>query len=402
MKLTLSVKAGPHQGKVFPFDTHDSFLVGRCSDADLRLQDDDPYFSRRHFVIEVNPPRCRLMDLKSRNGTYVNGKKVAGIELHHNDEIKAGHTVFTVSLDQQVAEHATTMLPAMKMLGPGDQLPPVIAGYELLRELGRGGMGVVHLARRLHDDQHVALKTIIPGKGTSTKEVDMFLREARILAKLKHPQIVGFESIGTDSGVVYLEMQLVSGPDLAQLLRQNGKLKISAAVRVARQMLAGLQYAHDCGVVHRDIKPGNLLLDEHLGTRTIRIADFGLAKVYDLSQLSGLTLQGEVGGTVAYIAPEQILHFRNTPPSADQYSAAGTLYTLLTDETPHELTASAVHDKLIQVCTSDPVSIRERRPEIPQGLADVIHQALQREPANRFLDAAAFRRALKPWSDLDL
>src|SRR5262245_56240621 len=99
MKVILSVTAGPHQGKEFTFDGHDTFLVGRVSDAHLRLSYDDPYFSRRHFVLEVNPPRCRLMDLKSRNGTRVNGEEVAVAEIKHGDVIKAGHTVFEVSVE---------------------------------------------------------------------------------------------------------------------------------------------------------------------------------------------------------------------------------------------------------------------------------------------------------------
>src|SRR5262245_7369360 len=178
MKVILSVTAGPFQGKRFTFEGHDTFLVGRVDDAHLQLSYDDPFFSRRHFVLEINPPRCRLMDLKSRNGTRVNGEEVSAAEIKHGDVIKAGHTVFEVSVEGDDPERQVTMdeyatvapraEPATVAYGPE------IPGYEIVRELGRGSMGVVYQARRTLDGAAMAVKTIIPAEGTSPRCVERF------------------------------------------------------------------------------------------------------------------------------------------------------------------------------------------------------------------------------------
>src|SRR5262249_20628195 len=158
----LVVTAGPHAGKEFAFDRHDTFLVGRSKDAHLQLSYDDPYFSRRHFLFEVNPPRVRVIDLNSRNGTHLNGQRVEAAELKDGDEVRAGHTVSKVSIpppdpDQQL----THDLPADRPADRTTELGPV-PGYRLIEQLGRGGMGVVHRAVRLSDSAAVAVKVITP------------------------------------------------------------------------------------------------------------------------------------------------------------------------------------------------------------------------------------------------
>src|SRR5262245_993076 len=195
MKLILNVTAGPHQGKEFTFDRHDTFLVGRVADAHLRLSHDDPCFSRRHFVLEVNPPRCRLLDFKSRNGTEVNGQRVDVADIKDSDVIKAGHTVFRVSITGMAPEPAPTR--DEHPTGPGTwdwvpfgDKPSTLGGYEIVRELGRGGMGVVYEARRTADGTPVALKTILSVPGVSDRDIDLFMREARILEQLQHQHIV--------------------------------------------------------------------------------------------------------------------------------------------------------------------------------------------------------------------
>jgi len=455
--VRLVVTAGPHAGKEFAFDRHDTFLVGRHSDAHLQLSYDDPYFSRRHFLIEVNPPRVRVIDLGSRNGIFVNDQKVETAELKHGDEIKAGHTVFRVvvpspdpdrqvtldlppevdadesrlvslmmrwmdraDLGEEVSAEAICPPTARHLLAelrgrigeqkqmrqlmagardrkrPPDE-PPVIPGYQLGTELGRGGMGVVYRAVRAADGAAVAVKTITPAAGVSDKQVRRFVREARVLAELSHPHVVAHLDSGTAGGLVYLVMELVEGTDAARMVTKDGPLPVRTAVRMACQMLAGLAHAHAGGFVHRDVKPANLLIGDTGRSRVAKVADFGLARAYDECQLSGLTMQGEVGGTPAYMAPEQVTHFREVKPTADQYSAAATLYCLLTGKTPHDL-PKEVSRQLAVIANAPPVPLRDRRADVPADLAAVVHRGLARDPAGRFPDVTAFRTALKAFA----
>src|SRR6476619_5763735 len=146
MPVTLTVTEGPHAGRTFTFDRHDTFLVGRTEDCHFRFGYDDPYFSRRHFLIEINPPRCRVMDLNSRNGIRVNDEKVTVADLRDGDEVRAGHTVFRVSVlwPGDLLEPTTLTEPAPPS-GTLDYEPtlPNIPGFRLENELGRGFMGIV-------------------------------------------------------------------------------------------------------------------------------------------------------------------------------------------------------------------------------------------------------------------
>jgi serine/threonine-protein kinase len=399
VKLKLTVVAGPHQGKEFEFDGHDTFLVGRTKDAHFQFSYEDPYFSRRHFLLEMNPPRCRVLNLSTRNGTLLNGVRVESAEVRDGDEISAGHTVMKVRVvAPDPDEHETLNLPPGPKgfdLTSDYQRPPVtIPGYRIEGELGRGAMGVVLRARRERDGGLTAIKTITPAPGASRKQIDRFLREAKILARLKHANIVAFHDVGEAGDLVYLAMELVEGPNLGERLRAQGPHDVSTGVRIICHILSGLAHAHASGFVHRDIKPSNILIGPAAEKRIAKLADFGLARVFESSHLSGLTMQGEVGGTPAYMAPEQVTHYREVKPAADQYSIAATLYKILTDQYTRDLPKD-LGAQLALIVTSEPVPITQRRADIPPKLAQVIHKALAREPGERYPDVMAFRQELK-------
>jgi serine/threonine-protein kinase len=421
---TLTVIEGPHQGLSFRLTGHDAFIVGRSRHAHFRLPSKDRYFSRVHFMVEANPPLCRLTDMGSHNGTYVNGRRVTAADLRDGDLIRAGHTTLRVSLPPGPPGEAATVPPAaspseaatvthrplassgplttgwhndVSTMQPPAPALPAIAGHEIVRELGRGGMGVVYLARRLADGAPVAIKTIVPAVAASATQVERFLREARILCELKHKHIVAFREMGESEGLLYFAMDYVDGTDADRLLKGHGPLPVRTATRIVCQVLSGLEYAHDRGFVHRDIKPANVLLADEEERRTVKIADFGLARVYQASQLSGLTLQGQVGGTVAFMPPEQVTHFRDVKPAADQYAAAATLYMLLTGKYVQDFPRESAL-ALAQILDEEPVPIRERRSDVPATLAALIHKALARDPADRYPDVAAFRAALLPFA----
>jgi serine/threonine-protein kinase len=436
-RIHLTVTAGPHAGRTFTLVGHDTFLVGRSKRAHFRLPAKDKYFSRVHFMVEVNPPQCRLTDMGSRNGTRVNGLKVATADLKDGDIIEAGHTTMrlrveaaceqpTVGPEREVT--VATIVPTAARpapepspsvcrvcagaLGPAgstdvpricpacrEQIrrqPQPIPDYHLVRELGRGGMGIVYLAVAA-TGRAVALKAITPAVAGSRGHVDRFLREARILQQLDHPNIVAFRAMGEAGGQLYFAMDFVRGIDGERLVKGQGPLAVGRAVGLVCQLLQALEYAQAKGFVHRDIKPANLLIVTEGGRETVKLADFGLARVYQASELSGLTLKGEMGGTIAYMAPEQISSFREAKPEVDQYAAAATLYNLLTGHLIFDLPRNTA-DRILMILQDEPVAIRQRRANLPEPLAAIIHRALAREPHERFAHVRDLRKALLPYA----
>lgn len=411
MRILLDVVKGPHTGRRFEFAGHDNFIVGRASFAHFRLAEKDPLISRVHFLIEVNPPQCRLLDMGSRNGTKVNGKVVRAIDLRHGDLIRSGHTDLEVSFSEPAAvaaagpkEGLPVGTPALKPFDPNVagtnsfQAGPTIEGYQILGELGRGGMGVVYLANRVPDRERVAVKTIQPAAAGSADEVARFLREAEILRQLRHPYIVSFHELGQADELLYFVMDYVPGADASRLLRRDGPMEVGRAVRLVCQVLEALQYSHALGFVHRDVKPSNLLVSGDPGFEVCKLADFGLARVYHMSPLSGLTVLGNVGGTLPYMPPEQITDYRNVSPAVDIYATAATLYRLLTRHYVFDFADLPLERRLTKVLSDEPVPIRQRQSTIPGALADTIHRALAREPGSRFPDARAFRDAMLPFA----
>ncbi len=219
----------------------------------------------------------------------------------------------------------------------------------------------------------------------------------RILQNLDHPRIVAFLEMRELQGVLFFAMEYVRGTDASRAKDRHGRdLPIRRAVGWVREMLQALDYAHAKGFVHRDIKPSNMLVEQVNDAETIRLADFGLARVYQNSTLSGLTIKGDLAGTIAFMAPEQIIHLRDAKPRVDLYAASASLYWLLTGRHIYNLPDS-LDKQIVTVLQDPPVPIRSRRPDVPPRLADVIHRALAKDPEQRFADAADMSRALVPF-----
>ncbi|MDB5349655.1 MAG: stkP 4 [Planctomycetota bacterium] len=402
MKVILKVTGGPHQGQSFAFGEHDTFVVGRSDSAQFRLPFKDKTLSRVHFLVEVNPPSCRLMDMASTNGTFVNGKKVSTIDLNDGDTIRGGRTHIEVHFEEDDAPVTRGVEPVadygIESVTVDDVGPrlPTLPKLTLETELGRGGMGVVYRAKNAQGET-VAVKTITPAAVASEGVTARFLREAGILRTLDHPGIVKFREIGHADSLVYFVMDYVPGKDADWVVRQDQPLPIARAVGIATQMLDALSFAHAKGFVHRDVKPKNLLVSTEGGRDTVKLADFGLARLYLDSPLSGLSFTGQIAGTYGYMSPEQITHFREAKPPADLYAAAATLYFLLTAKRVYDFPRN-VERQLLMILQDEPVPIRERRPDVPEGLAKVIHRSLKRDPKERFADAAEMRKALKPFA----
>jgi serine/threonine-protein kinase len=383
--------------------------VGRSPAANLILPA-DPQAGLMHFLIELTPAFCRLTNTAER-GTFVNGMVVhTQCDLRHGDLIRAGKSVFRVEVRQRGVpvelERAPTMVFQHVSEAPSIAAEPApspsplvrmhLPGYRLIQPLGTGGMGTVWLAKN-HAGQQVACKVIRPDKALDPESCTRFRREANHLRDLSHRHIVGFLEAGEYQGLLYLVMDYIPGSNLAELLRQNGPFVVGRAVRLACQVLEALGEAHNNGVVHRDVKPSNILVHSSSNGEEARLADFGLAKVYQSAEVGvSVTLPGVAGGTLAFASPEMLTDFRRAGPLADQYGAAATLYNLLTGCSLHD--AGNAVQMLDRIRTTDAVPLGQRRPELPAELVGAIHRALNREPRLRFPTVGALRAALSPFA----
>jgi serine/threonine protein kinase len=242
--------------------------------------------------------------------------------------------------------------------------------YRLERPLGHGGMASVFAARDTGLDRAVAVKLLAENLAGDEELRKRFLREARLAARLSHPNVVSVFDAGEDDGRPYIVMELVEGKTLAE----RGRMPPEDARALAVQAARGLAHAHDAGLIHRDIKPGNLLVRVD---GTLKIADFGIARA---AEMTALTQAGTVLGTAAYLAPEQALGEQVTPAS-DVYSLGAVLYELLTGRPPFEFDSLADLAEQQRAMAITPV--RELAPQVPRGLEGLVMRCLARNPAYR-------------------
>jgi serine/threonine protein kinase len=222
------------------------------------------------------------------------------------------------------------------------------------------------------------------------------MREIDVAASLQHPHIVRFIGRGTNKGVVYLITEFVEGSDAAKLAdARGGRLPYQEAVKIIAQALDALQYAHTRGYIHRDIKDQNILVNGAWPNYTSKLTDFGLAKSFTQTGMSGVTMAGDVAGTFAYMPPEQIRDFRNVRPSSDIYAMGMTAYSLLTGAIALDISPRANVAETVKSIFEKPIiPVRHRVPEIPDSVARVIERALTKEPSQRWPSAEAMRAAL--------
>jgi Tol biopolymer transport system component len=260
--------------------------------------------------------------------------------------------------------------------------------YVVERELGAGGMATVWLARDLKHARHVALKVLRAELGAVLGS-DRFLAEIRTTANLQHPGILGLIDSGEADGLLYYVMPYVDGESLRARLEREGELPIAEAVRIAGELADALEYAHRHGVIHRDIKPENVLLQSG---RPL-LADFGIALAVQQAGGDRLTQTGLSLGTPQYMSPEQAAADKRVDARSDLYSLGAVTYEMLAGEAP--FTAPSTQAVLMKVMTEDARSLHDLRPSVPAGVAEAVHTALAKRPADRFASTKDFAEALE-------
>jgi eukaryotic-like serine/threonine-protein kinase len=265
------------------------------------------------------------------------------------------------------------------------ELPGTIGRYEVTERVGRGGMGVLYRGRDPVLDREVAIK-VMAGDFTSDDAArSRFFREARAAARLQHRNIVTIFEFAEDHGTPYIAMEFLRGRSLAARMVQDPPLSLVQKLDIVTQLCTGLHYAHEQGIVHRDVKPGNIWL---LDDGTVKLLDFGIAKI----AASTMTSSGSVLGSAAYMAPEQVAG-REIDGRADVFAAGVVLYELVARRKPFEGDApTAVMMKIIK---EDPPPIRSFAPDLPAALVNAITRALQKDPDRRFMHAGDFGAELR-------
>jgi serine/threonine-protein kinase len=429
MRVSLHVVAGPQTGRTFVFDQHDTFMIGRSEDAHFCLSQ-DRFFSRHHCILEIAPPQAFIRDLRSTNGTFVNGQRVETAYLKSGDRIQGGETILEVEVTTGLEEFAEEAKPlessvpslvsisclncgvpaAVETSRPDSRMtylcdgcrerlkanPQPIPNYQMIRVIGQGGMGSVMLGRSESDGRAVAIKTLLPEVAVSEQSVKRFLREIEVASSLQHPHIVSYIEHGTHNGIIYLVTEFVTGMDASRLSKNNGgRLSCKQVVSIMEQTLAALDFAHTKGFVHRDIKEQNILVSGEFPNLTAKLTDFGLSKSFRQTGMSGVTMVGDVAGTIAYMPPEQLRDFKEVRPPSDIYAAGMTAYSLLTGKHALDISPKAGISETVKAIFEKPIiPILSRVNDVPHNVAQVIETALAKSVEDRWRTASAMREAL--------
>jgi len=446
-KVILEITMGSWAGTKLPFDEKVCKGVGRDEDPHfITLPDDYKGVSRKHCLLDINPPFVTVKDLGSANGTYVNGELIgmrsngatfgldagnAGFPLKSGDILRLGANCeikLMVEFSKNCKKYAcdvcprpnTELLPhCSKCFTTNNNLYSQFAGYDCLFKLGEGSMGEAWLMQEKNSGKEVVMKCMLPDAPSDRNRKNWFLREMSIGNQITHPNIVQQYQSGEKDDSYYILMEYCRGGNLKDFMqredlkiaytKKNGQQgtdkifgghsdealqeRIKIATHIIMQTLDGLHYIHhlpiamtsiegvqgSAGLIHRDVKPENILLTDQAWYPRVKLGDFGLAKAFHLAGLTKNTYTGLRGGDLKFIPVQQIIDYRYALPEVDVWAAAAVYYYMLTGLIPKNLVGAQV-DEYVSALNDKAVPVRERDPRIPAGLAKVIDEALIEKP----------------------
>ena len=350
-------RAGPQAGYEYPFKK-DRTTFGRQSSCDVQIM--DGMASREHFAIRRDDRLFTLIDLESRNGTKVNGRKVSERQLEFDDRITVGEVEYVF----------------VKEDGDVELRDLLTRKYEILEKIGEGGMGIVYKARQRSMDRMVALKVLAPKYASRPKFVQNFIDEARAAGRLNHPNIVQVHDVDSENNVHYFSMEFIDGMTCRDLLKQQGSFSQEEALEIGRLTAKALYYAHEHHIIHRDVKPDNIMIGTN---HTVKLADLGISKTFEQAESEGKPKR--VVGTPHYMAPEVALGHQ-IDHRIDIYALGATLYHLLANRTP--FSGTTVNDVLKCHVKSKPPPLRDLNPAIHPEVNALIERMMAKEPNDRF------------------
>ncbi len=482
MNFELAVTQGKWAGLRQLITNKGKILIGRDAACDLAIE--DPLLSRQHCLLECNGEEFKLVDLKSRNGTYVNGQRIQEKLVTQSDEIRLGHHILHLQaaptspeipqptvglcsrcqrkilqkdlLNHRAVRHGnhlycqqclergidsktmgklpalpgkgevrpalpaaptkvakpidtaplrSTSLPAKGSLPAKPNIPTPtsdemtmsdlsssstpsnIGQYKILEVLGEGGMGYVYKAQHVILGNIVAIKVIKEEFASHSDVLMRFLQEARLGFNLDHAHIVKILDAGEVEGTYFISMEYFAGQNLASLVQIKGTVQALTVLNWAIHLADALHYAHQKQIIHRDVKPSNILVNEE---DVVKLADFGLAKAWQKAGAPQLTSAGQMLGTIQYISPEQLENSKNVDPKADIFSLAASLYFALVGVPPfgQEPLGKVIHN----ILHTEPPAIK--RPDMPKEFEAALFKAMAKQSTQRFASMAEFRDTL--------
>lgn len=417
IKCIKGLEAIVGEEKEWVYTEPDNVLVGRAADNHIATVNEGVYkqISRYQAQFTVRPPQIYVKDFGSKNGTFVNGVCIGKREknetpeegqkrVYPQHELKNGD-VFSLGGENDLVEFEVeiyevpvdTCIPTeYQELGDDSFYRIKEKNAALVKDelLGKGGFGAVYSAKDVNTNEKYAIKEFKPEASVNDIMIRYFQREADLLKQLKHPNIVKvFENyFSREDENLCIVMEYCAGGDLAEYMRKKGgKLDLEEAVNITLLLLDALEYVHNAevevkdakgrlrkehGLIHRDIKPQNILFTED---KTIKLSDFGLAKAFDLAGASGVSSDGQWCGSYPYVSRRQIIKFRYARPDVDVFSMAALFYQMLTGKFIRDFEALDALVPQAAVLKRKLVPIRERDASIPAALAEVIDSVLREE-----------------------
>jgi serine/threonine protein kinase len=413
--------AGPVNGS-FVLKRGEGIVLGRSLQVDVSV--DDLRVSRRHARIELGEKGVTVLDLRSANGTYVNGQRINKAVLRPGDQLQVGNAALTVQVqygDENFLERSYTCDACRRPISlmtfaDGDviqlgdrficpqcrdkQSTPEFTlleldivqrlyqeGFEVLEKLSISGIVPIYKARKRSLDQLVAIKALPLSGAVSQKKISRFVQEAKTQARLRHKNIVAIYDVRSLPDLIYIVMELIEGETLLQMIQRCGsRLAVRDALRMAYQVSRALAHAHEKGIIHRDVKPSNIMV----GDGDAKLIDFGLAK--NLHELTlGITSEGETLGTVGYMAPEQVRTAKEADHRADVYALGATLFHCLSGRPPFQARSEA---QLVEELerSAPPVELLVG---VPLSVVTFILKMMQRNPEDRFQSPPELLKAME-------